>query len=99
MLKLNLTNLVPPAAVMPSSSSSRGSISERSPGEGTAREVWIREMQEIIVREWEVKQEAEMEPWEVVRDILLTWPTSPEKEHIGCCRHLLEQQVSNLFVR
>ncbi|MGB1603842.1 MAG: hypothetical protein ACPIOQ_64520, partial [Promethearchaeia archaeon] len=32
-----------------------------------------------LVREFEVRQQAEMEPWEVVRDVLLTWPCGPEK--------------------
>ena len=50
-------------------------------------------LQERLLRDWEQRQEAEMEPWEVVRDVLLTWPCSPAKEHIASCRHLLEQQV------
>jgi hypothetical protein len=46
-----------------------------------------------MMKEWMQRQEAEMEPWEVVRDVLLTWPCSPTKEHIDSCRHLLQQQV------
>ena len=46
-----------------------------------------------LVREFEVRQQAEMEPWEVVRDVLLTWPCGPEKEYIAKCSHLINQQV------
>ena len=49
--------------------------------------------QEKMMAEWLQRQEAEMEPWEVVRDVLLTWPCSPTKEHIDSCRHLIQQQV------
>ena len=57
---------------------------------GTPQDAW---WQEQMMKEWMQRQEAEMEPWEVVRDVLLTWPCSPTKEHIDSCRHLLQQQV------
>ena len=46
-----------------------------------------------LLREFSEQQEAVMEPWEVVRDVLLTWPCGPHKEQIESCRYLLEQQV------
>jgi hypothetical protein len=57
---------------------------------GIPQDAW---RQEQMMKEWMQRQEAEMEPWEVVRDVLLTWPCSPTKEHIDSCRHLLQQQV------
>ena len=71
----------------------QGSEALECSDQGSQRGSVDQEVFDQIFSEWKERGEAEMEPWEVVRDVLLTWPCSPTKEHVAKCSHLLERRV------